>query len=263
MPVVRMPDGSNYDVKVLLADGDSNTKTRKSDKADKGYLTVSLSLSPANESGYEVCASRSPGCTHSCIFTAGHGVYDNVRKARIAKTCLFFQKRTLFKKMLCKELKKWNAKAKRKGLTLACRLNVFSDIQWEKVFPKLFTEFTDVQFYDYTKHFARAFNYSESMELNTNTFPKNYHLTFSKSEVNDSQVNSIIQDKAKVNIAVVFDSHDIPVQWNSRQVVNGDETDLRFLDPPGTIVGLYAKGRGKKDTSGFVVSTNKVSLEVL
>jgi hypothetical protein len=35
-------------------------------------------------------------------------------------------------------------------------------------------------------------------------------------------------------------------------VFNGDESDLRFLDPQGVIVGLYAKGKAKKDTSGFV-----------
>jgi hypothetical protein len=35
-------------------------------------------------------------------------------------------------------------------------------------------------------------------------------------------------------------------------VFNGDESDLRFLDPKGVIVGLYAKGKAKKDTSGFV-----------
>lgn len=261
MPVVRMPDGSNYDVKVLLADGDSNTKTRKSDKADRGYLTVSLSLSPANESGYEVCASRSPGCTHSCIYTSGFGQYDMVRNARIAKTRLFFQKRTLFKKMLCRELKKWNAKAKRKGLTLACRLNVFSDIQWEKVFPKLFTEFADIQFYDYSKHFKRAISYCILKKFNK--FPPNYHLTFSRSETNDADVEALIQTNASINIAVVFDSKVLPAQWGNRQVVNGDETDLRFLDPPGTIVGLYAKGNGKRDTSGFVVSTNRLALEVL
>ena len=37
-----------------------------------------------------------------------------------------------------------------------------------------------------------------------------------------------------------------------RPVINADDTDLRFLDPKGTIAGLKAKGRAKKDTSGFV-----------
>jgi hypothetical protein len=34
-----------------------------------------------------------------------------------------------------------------------------------------------------------------------------------------------------------------------------DETDLRFLDKGNVIVGLKAKGKAKKDTSGFVIQT--------
>jgi hypothetical protein len=38
-------------------------------------------------------------------------------------------------------------------------------------------------------------------------------------------------------------------------IIDGDETDLRFLDGKfdrGRIVALYAKGAAKKDASGFV-----------
>jgi hypothetical protein len=35
-------------------------------------------------------------------------------------------------------------------------------------------------------------------------------------------------------------------------VYNADHTDLRFLDPVG-VQGLYAKGKAKRDDSGFVV----------
>ncbi len=45
-----------------------------------------------------------------------------------------------------------------------------------------------------------------------------------------------------------------PQDWNGYPVLNGDETDLRFLDPPGSVIGLYAKGKGRKDKTGFVVS---------
>jgi len=44
----------------------------------------------------------------------------------------------------------------------------------------------------------------------------------------------------------------MPETYNGLPVFNGDESDLRFLDPQGVIVGLYAKGKAKKDTSGFV-----------
>ncbi len=263
MAIVKMQDGTDYDVKVLLADGDSNTKTRKSDKAGKGYLTVSLSLSPANESGYEVCASRSPGCTKGCLFTAGFGRYSNVKRGRIAKTRLFFQNREIFKEMLFAELTKWNAKAKKKGMILACRLNIVSDIMWEKMFPELFTTFADVQFYDYTKHAKRMMGFELSRVCNDSTFfPLNYHLTFSRSETNQWEVSKIACEKHS-NIAVVFDSKEFPEYYAGRKVVNGDETDLRFLDPEGTIVGLYNKGEAKKDESGFVVNTGRIPLEVV
>jgi len=264
MATVVMQDGTEYNVSVLLGDGDSNTKTRKSDKAGLGYMTVSLSLSPANESGYEVCGSRSPGCTKACLFTAGLGAFANVKKGRIAKTRLFFQNREEFKRMLFAELDKWNKKAKKKGLTLACRLNVLSDIMWEKMFPDLFTTFGDVQFYDYTKHYKRAVAYCADKEgiFGSGNFPPNYHLTFSRSETNDNDVLSLIMLNGAINIAVVFDSKELPEQWRSRKVVNGDETDLRFLDEQSTIIGLYAKGRARKDESGFVVNTRRVPLEM-
>jgi len=44
----------------------------------------------------------------------------------------------------------------------------------------------------------------------------------------------------------------IPDNFMGRNVVSGDADDLRFLDPKGVMVSLYAKGRAKKDTSGFV-----------
>ncbi len=246
MVPVLMADGTTYNVNNLLGKGDSNAKLNKSDKAGKGYKTVGLSLAPANTSGYEVCASRSPGCTKSCIFTSGHGAMRPVQQARIAKTRLFYSQRDTFYNMLVKELHNANKTAKKAGMILACRLNVFSDLQWEKIFPDLFTEFSDVQFYDYTKHAKRmgAFQRGE--------IPANYHLTFSRSETNDFDVSYLLL-MPKVNITVVFQK-ELPAEYKGREVINGDETDLRFLDKQGVIVGLKAKGQGKKDKTGFIVS---------
>jgi len=38
-------------------------------------------------------------------------------------------------------------------------------------------------------------------------------------------------------------------------VVGGDNSDIRHLDNQNTIVALYAKGKAKKDNTGFVVDT--------
>jgi hypothetical protein len=55
------------------------------------------------------------------------------------------------------------------------------------------------------------------------------------------------------NIAVVFD--ELPNTYLGKTVVNGDDTDVRFLDGQNVVVGLKAKGRARKDSSGFVVKT--------
>jgi hypothetical protein len=55
-------------------------------------------------------------------------------------------------------------------------------------------------------------------------------------------------------MAVVFRSkHSIPKTFRGLRVVDGDKDDLRFLDPKGVVVALYAKGKATKDTSGFVI----------
>jgi hypothetical protein len=247
MITVKMQDGSTYEVKTLLGAGDSNAKLTKSDDSGKGYLTYGLSLAPANLSGYEVCASRSEGCTKACLFTAGMGQVHSVQRARIAKTVAFFEHRQRFLDMLGVELFDACRKATKQGKKLAVRLNVLSDIQWEKIWPQVFDAFPSVQFYDYTKHHKRMLSFCEGK------LPINYHLTFSRSECNEQKAISVLEQGGTV--AVVFDNAKLPKEWKGYKVTNGDKTDLRFLDKRGTIVGLYAKGKAKKDESGFVVPT--------
>ena len=105
--------------------------------------------------------------------------------------------------------------------------------------------FPDCQFYDYTKTPERmtAFLAGE--------MPENYHLTFSRSENNGAIAESIL--KSGGSVAMVF-RKSLPTQYLGAEVVNGDETDLRFLDGKGKIVGLVEKGKAKKDDSGFVIS---------
>ena len=57
-----------------------------------------------------------------------------------------------------------------------------------------------------------------------------------------------------VNLVVVF-RKELPDVFAGRKVINGDESDLRFLDQTGVVVGLKAKGKARKDTSGFVIDT--------
>jgi hypothetical protein len=78
-----------------------------------------------------------------------------------------------------------------------------------------------------------------------------YHLTFSRSECNDQQVEQAINLGA--NIAVVF-RNQLPATYKGLPVINGDLTDLRINDPKNCVVGLVAKGKAKKQASNFVIN---------
>jgi hypothetical protein len=76
-------------------------------------------------------------------------------------------------------------------------------------------------------------------------------LTFSRSETNEALAVDVLRNGG--NVAVVF-AGVLPSAWQGYNVVNGDESDLRFLDKKNVVVGLRAKGDAKKDTTGFVVA---------
>ena len=153
---------------------------------------------------------------------------------------MFFENRDVFLAILEDDIRKAIKQSEKKGLVPVFRLNGTSDLSWEKY--GIIQKFPNVQFYDYTKVLGRKVSYLS-----------NYHLTFSAADGNDDDVRRAI--KEKYNIATVFGikkSQPMPETYEGAPVFNGDESDLRFLDPKGVVVGLYAKGKAKKDTSGFV-----------
>jgi hypothetical protein len=256
---VTMPDGTFYKVTRLLAPGKSNTKTLKSDLFSDEYITYSLSLAPAKSSGFNLCPSASKHCIESCIFTSGlAGVFPRtIQPARIAKARMLRMNKDVFIDRLMTELLSAQRLASRKGRKLAVRLNVFSDVMWEREFPSIFTTFPNIQFYEYTKIYNRMVRFTLGQ------LPPNYHLTFSWSGKNKEQCEDILSRWA--NVAVPFHvkrSKPLPSTFLGRPVLDGDLTDLRFLDTidivdksqHGCIIGLRAKGKGRKDASGFVVS---------
>lgn len=218
-----------------------NPKLMKGEK--KGYLSFVLHLAPADLSGHETCPKRTEGCTAACLNTAGRGgmfkkgeTTNAIQQARIRKTKMFFEQRDEFLATLEKDIRLGIKQAEKKGMIPCFRLNGTSDIAWEKY--GIIEKFPEVQFYDYTKMRNRKVKHLT-----------NYHLTFSKADGNDMDARLAASDG--MNVAVVFKS--VPDTYLGRKVVDGDETDLRFLDERGVIVGLKAKGKAKKDTTGFVV----------
>jgi hypothetical protein len=245
--LVDVPGHGPYVVRTLLTDGDSNPKLRKSNDAGPAYRTWGLSLAPALESGYQTCSSSSAGCRGACLYKQGRGRTGVVALPRVAKTLALFEQRAAFMAMLRWELSFLTRLGDREGFVPALRLNMVSDLMWERLAPWIFADFPGVQCYDYTKHAARMLRYCRG------GLPATYHLTFSRSETNEPDCLRVLQ--AGGTVAVVFDSRDLPGTWHGYPIINGDETDLRFTDPRGHVVGLYAKGTARHDTSGFVVPT--------
>jgi len=234
----------------LLSTG--NPKILKGQK--QGYNTYILHLAPADLSGHETCPKRTAGCTSACLNTAGRGgmfkkgeTTNVIQKARIRKTQLFFNNRDEFFVQLINDIKLAIRQSEKQGLIPVFRLNGTSDLSFEKydvlgTGQNIFQMFPNVQFYDYTKILGRKVKHIP-----------NYHLTFSAADGNDKDVAKAIEQG--YNVATVFGlkkTQPMPERYNGLPVFNGDESDLRFLDPQGVIVGLYAKGKAKKDTSGFV-----------
>jgi hypothetical protein len=223
----------------------------------QGYMTYILHLAPADLSGYETCPKRTAGCTAACLNTAGRGGMfkkgentNVIQKARIRKTKMFFEDRITFMNLLVKDIELAIKQCIKKGLIPVFRMNGTSDLAFEKYevirkgqsYTNIFTAFSEVTFYDYTKILGRKIKNIS-----------NYSLTFSAADGNDADVYRAIAEG--YNVATVFGlkkTEAMPKTYMNRIVFNGDESDLRFLDPKNVVVGLYAKGKAKKDTSGFV-----------
>jgi hypothetical protein len=242
----------------------------KTDKGRaRGYSSAIMYFAPADLSGYDVCQYRSAGCTASCLNKSGHGLIaknptheflNDVQRARVARTRLFFLNRFLFNRRLVHEITLHVEKARAAGMIPCVRLNGTSDLPWERLRMNdgrtILEWFPDVQFYDYTKHVDRALRFARGF------MPANYHLTFSRSETNADDCERVLA--AGGNVAAVFKicgcspkgvcKHELAdgLTVDGVSVISGDHDDLRFLDVPGVYVGLKAKGLGRTDTSGFV-----------
>ena len=231
----------------------ANPKIQKGTKL--GYLSFILHLAPSDLSGHNTCPKATAGCIASCLNTAGRGGMfkkgentNMIQKARIRKTLSFFADRDQFMFDLVKDIRKGIKMSAKLGLTPVFRLNGTSDLSWEKYVVEddknIFEMFPEVQFYDYTKILGRKV-----------TGIANYFLLFSKADGNDVDVAKAMA--AGMNVAAVFDK--VPSEYNGVEVIDADEHDLRFLDKPGVVAGLKAKGRAKKDYSGFVIRLTQVA----
>ena len=209
-----------------------NAKTIKGEKL--GWITYIMYLAPhkQNTKGKNLCPKASAGCANACLYKSGNARFNRVQQGRINKTDYFLENRNDFLIQLHNEISKLKANHKKKGENdIAIRLNGTADFPFENVSvidgKSIFELHPDIQFYDYTK---------DDKRVTKNTL-SNYHLTFSRSEINHKAVVKVL-DKG-FNVAVVFD--ELPKTYLGYPVIVGDETDLRFLDAKNVIVGLTFK----------------------
>jgi len=232
---------------------DTNAKTVKGQKY--GYMTGILYMAPSTISGHNTCPmAKIAGCENACLYSAGRGAFNSVQQSRISKAQWFFSERDSFMAQLVKDISKLTTMADNAGMVPLVRLNGTSDIRWESIpvtiegvtYANVMAAFPGIQFYDYTKI------------SNRKGIPSNYDLTFSYSGMPGYQkyVNQAIE--AGMRIAVVFRNREgIPATFMGLECVDGDDSDIRHIDPQGVVVALYAKGNAKTDLSGFVVDPDK------
>lgn len=244
----------------LLTPPDANRKMAKSDTP-----TYGLTLAAASESmhaadvfgpdaatkiraagitidGVNVCTWSTPDCRMACVLvTAGNAYRPNVIRSRIVKTLFLANRPDAFLTILRSELQR---AAARHG-SIVARLNVASDIRWERIAPDLFA-IDGIRYYDYTK-----------APVAQRTPTDNYRLTYSVSERAASTTNALAALQALANAAVVFERtpEGLPETWHGFPVIDGDASDDRTQDPAGSVVGLLAKGSARHATGteeGFI-----------
>ena len=227
----------------------TNAKTSKGDGDE--LLTAIMYLIPWKSLGANLCPSAELAACHGpCLVSAGRGAFSSVIAGRARKTKWYIEDRASFMMQLYADVLSFVKYCEKKNIKPCIRLNGTSDIRWEliPVNTKLFSTlnimdlFPMVQWYDYTKI------------ANRRNVPDNYHLTWSYSGANPKYSDMMSTAVANgMNVAVVFRTKGtIPASFKGLPTVDGDKNDLRFLDPKGVAVALYAKGKAKYDTSGFV-----------
>ena len=252
------------DTRALIAEGGTlltpmaaNAKTRKQ-LAKQGiegrilHLAPHGSVAPYLGRDVTVCPMALLNkCADPCLDTAGRGqirresdlILATIHRARIRRTSRYFLDREGFLAQLRRELANLQTLAERKGLRPVARLDGTSDLGLAFL---LAPEFPGITFYDYTKVPTRV----------RRPRPANHHVTFSRGAGNEPEALRLLGEGH--NVAVVFTTRPgeaLPETWRGFPVISGDANDFRFTDPTGRgyVIGLTAKGRARRDTSGFVV----------
>lgn len=231
----------------LLMTGDASAKLRKGETSIYGMSMPQYKLwinrttglgtqvKPANLADWFYCGNVCPhadGCVNTCIAATGHyGMGQSFARAWVR--VLWTSNRPLFLELLTMELTKINAKARKVEGNVAVRLNVTSDVEWERYIDM--AQFESIQFYDYTKSPTRP------------NIATNYDITFSVTRrMSVADIRAAALSGKRLAVVVPTKNDATATTFAGLPAVNGDISDERFLDLPGTVVLL----RVKRPTNG-------------
>lgn len=206
-----------------------------------GYVTAIGYLAPHTvATSKTVCPFSTEACRAGCLAGSGTGHLPKQMNARANRTRMWRDNPAQFLAKVAMEILDLQMLAADAGMALAVRLNGTSDIFFEQYQAPngltLMEIFPNVTFYDYTKAPISA----------RGPIPPNYHLTYSMAEHNAVESAAYLAAGQSVAVVVPDDSHKIGwfmLDDLEVNVVDGDEHDLRFLDPPGSLVMLSPKGK--------------------
>jgi hypothetical protein len=162
-----------------------------------------------------------------------------IQAARIRRAAFLILNPEGFAEKLRAEVAAHVKRAERHGLRPALRLNGTSDVAWHRAAPSILDYATQrgVRLYDYTKR------------PKPDAAAHGIDLTYSYPGGEGNAARRYLA--AGHRVAVVFATRKaqaLPTEWRSPwgdtfRVIDGDASDLRFLDPSGVVVGLRAKGK--------------------
>ena len=207
--------------------------------------TLGLTLLPWITEGIGNTCPAASLCHRVCLVDTGKGKLRSVQHARRARLTFVFQHAYHAGVLMAHEL---SLALGRHDGDIRVRLNVLSDIRWERVIPDALLMFhaLGVRFYDYTKWSPK----------HRDTLGGILHLTYSASErMSLAQIQGMVRNGYHVAVVLRASKQTVKAldSWQGMPLVDGLSTDDRTTDPDGgCVVGLAALGSAVHDMSGFV-----------
>lgn len=208
-----------------------------------GYLSGIQYFDPSFSE--KVCQWKTPQCFALCLRKSGRLVFSKSQKVMRKRTELYYENPKVYQERIEKELTKLEKTAEKKGLKPTARLNGTSDLD----FSKLYDKFPNIQFREYTKGFDFYFDKQGKK--------KNVHYVFSVSEKTTKlEIFKVLKSGGQVAMVMKEKTE----KYLGFPVISGDDNDLTFLKPKGTILALKPKGKARKATkNGFIKIERKKS----